>query len=59
MKQKSQVIGVRLPINLWNEFEIKCIEDNLSMSDVLRSAVKMYMESKISVKKIKQIKQRQ
>lgn len=38
-KIKTQVIGVRLPVQVWNTFEIRCIENNLTMSDVLRQSV--------------------
>lgn len=35
----SQVIGCRVDKELWKDFEIKCIENQIPMSKVLQNAV--------------------
>ena len=40
---KTQVLTFRLPVEDCNKFEIKCIEQNQTMSDVLRASVKHFM----------------
>ena len=40
---KTQVLTFRLPIEDCSKFEIKCIEQNQTMSDVLRASVKDFM----------------
>lgn len=37
--RSSQVIGCRVDKELWNDFEIKCIENQMPMSRVLQDAV--------------------
>jgi hypothetical protein len=41
---KSQVIGVRISVPVWHEFEMRCIENNSTMSNVLRLAVDKFIQ---------------
>ena len=45
-KKESQVIGCRVPVKQWHEFEIKCIEKQIKMSKVLQNAVKEFLNEK-------------
>lgn len=44
-KEKSQVIGCRLPYSLYQRYEIRCIEEQIEMSKVLRQAVEKFLQS--------------
>jgi hypothetical protein len=37
--KKEQIISCRLPYQVYDDFEIKCIESDTTMSNILRSAI--------------------
>jgi len=39
----THIIGCRVPIETWNRFEIKCLEDDKTMSSILRDAINSYL----------------
>lgn len=43
--KESQVIGCRVPVKQWHEFEKKCIENEIKMSKVLQGAVQKFIAS--------------
>lgn len=43
--KQSQVIGCRVPIKHWHEFEKKCLEKQIPMSKVLQLAVTKFISS--------------
>jgi hypothetical protein len=40
----TQIVGVRIPVNQWNSFEIRCLENELTMSQVLRDAINNFLK---------------
>ena len=46
-ESKTQVIGVRVPVTDWHTFEIKCLENQLTMSDVLRQAINNFLNDTV------------
>jgi hypothetical protein len=44
----SQVITFRIAPEIWNRFEIDCIENNTTMSHILRQAVNSYVALNLS-----------
>jgi hypothetical protein len=40
---KNQVISCRIPYNVYDEFEIKCRENQINISDILRKSVYNYL----------------
>lgn len=46
-KPKTQVIGVRLPIYEWDIFEKTCIENNKTMSEIIRRGIKSYLKKSV------------
>lgn len=45
-KEKSQVIGFRLPYSVYESYERRCIELQIEMSEILRQAVQKFMQEK-------------
>jgi hypothetical protein len=43
-KPKTQVVGVRLPVSDWHRLEIKCIENNKTMSEIIRGGINTYLK---------------
>jgi predicted DNA binding CopG/RHH family protein len=43
--KKTQVIGCRVTLTDWNNFERKCLERGIPMSEVLKSAVHQYIQN--------------
>jgi hypothetical protein len=41
--KKQQIITCRLPYNVYDEFEIKCRENQINISDIIRKAVYDYL----------------
>ena len=42
--KKTQVVGCRLQQDLYSEYETRCIEMHITMSDVIRNAVNEFMQ---------------
>lgn len=42
-KKVSQVISFRLPVNVYENYERKCIEGRITMTDIIRKAVLNYL----------------
>jgi hypothetical protein len=57
-KGTSQVIGCRIDLELWNDFEIKCIENQIPMSKVLQDAVIDYTYQDDLFKRVEYSKKR-
>lgn len=45
-QKKSQVIGCRLPYQVYEDYEQRCIELQIQMSEVLRQAIQRFMKEK-------------
>ena len=45
-KTASQVITCRIPVNTWHQYEIACIEDGTTMSQVIREGITHYLETR-------------
>lgn len=45
-KEKTQVIGCRVTIQEWDRFEKVCLENRVTMSEILKQAVRQYIERK-------------
>ena len=45
-QKKSQVIGCRLPYQVYENYEKRCIELQIEMSEILRQAVQKFMQEK-------------
>lgn len=45
MSKKNQTISVRIITKDYNEFEIRCRENRVNMSDVLRASVYEYLSN--------------
>lgn len=45
-QKKSQVIGCRLPYQVYENYEKRCIELQIEMSEILRQAVEKFMKEK-------------
>lgn len=41
--KKQQTITCRLPYNVYDQFEIKCRENQINISDIIRKAVNDYL----------------
>ena len=46
-KEKTIVVGCRLPVNLHSQFEITTLENRTSMSKIMRDAVNDYLNKKL------------
>lgn len=42
-KNKTQVIGCRLPFQVYENYEMRCIEQQIEMSQILRIAVDKFI----------------
>jgi hypothetical protein len=40
---QTQVITCRIPKHQWERFEIKCLEQQVTMSSIIQNAVRQYM----------------
>lgn len=46
IKQKThQVIGAKLKYDIYNQFEIKCLEKQLPMSQIIKKAVTEFLKN--------------
>jgi hypothetical protein len=45
-KTASQVITCRIPVNTWHQYEIACIEDNITMSEIIRGSITEYLNTR-------------
>lgn len=43
--QRTQVVGCRIPTDIWHLFEVKCINNQQTMSNVMRSAIETYIRN--------------
>jgi hypothetical protein len=44
-KEKTQVVGFRIPVTDWHKFEVRCLENGVPMSKVLQIAVRKYLNN--------------
>ena len=43
IETKNQIISCRIPFQVYDEFEIKCRENQINISDILRKSVYDYL----------------
>jgi hypothetical protein len=53
--KKTQVIGCRIPFEQYQEYEIRCIEMQIEMSEVLRKAVNEFMRTNKNAQRTKEL----
>ena len=49
---KNQIISCRIPFKVYDEFEIKCRENQINISDILRKSVYDYLNDVIDKNKL-------
>jgi hypothetical protein len=45
-KKQSQVIGCRLPYSIYDAYEKKCIEEQITMSNLIKEGVVSFINKK-------------
>lgn len=42
-KQKTKVMTFRVPYDIYDKYEIRCIEEHITMSKILKDAINRFM----------------
>jgi len=46
-QRKTNITGCRIPVEWFEKYEARCIRDHITMSKVLRDAVRDFIEAKV------------